>query len=95
MTRTIKTYTLSERAMGPDFGIHDERSVTRIGEAHRHEYFQIQLNLAGETRQHIGATARPLEPGYLSFVLPYRTILSLANEAVCAYAQLLARVNSI
>lgn len=72
MTRTIKTYSLSERAMGPDFGIHDERSVTRIGEAHRHEYFQIQLNLAGSTRHHIGATARPLEPGSLSFVLPYR-----------------------
>jgi AraC-like DNA-binding protein len=58
--------------MGPDFGIHDERSVTRIGEAHRHEYFQIQLNLAGETRQHIGATVRPLVAGSLSFVLPYR-----------------------
>lgn len=58
--------------MGPDFGIHDERSVSRIGEAHRHEYFQIQLNLAGSTRHHVGATARPLEPGSLSFVLPYR-----------------------
>lgn len=58
--------------MGPDFGIHDERSVTRIGEAHRHEYFQIQLNLAGSTSHHVGATARPLEPGSLSFVPPYR-----------------------
>ncbi|MGQ0751118.1 MAG: AraC family transcriptional regulator [Betaproteobacteria bacterium] len=72
MTRAIKTYTLAERAIGPDFGIHDERSVTRIGEAHRHEYFQIQLNLAGSTRHHIGATTRPFEPGSLSFVLPYR-----------------------
>ena len=58
--------------MGPGFGIRDERSVTRIGEAHRHEYFQIQLNLAGETRQHIGATVRPFGAGSLSFVLPYR-----------------------
>jgi AraC-like DNA-binding protein len=72
MTRSIRTYSLSERVTGPDFGIHDERSVTRIGEAHRHEYFQIQLNLAGSTRQHIGATVRPFEPGSLSFVLPYR-----------------------
>jgi AraC-like DNA-binding protein len=72
MTRSIKTYTLAERAIGPDFGIHDERSVTRIGEAHRHEYFQIQLNLAGSTQHHIGATVRPFEPGCLSFVLPYR-----------------------
>jgi AraC-like DNA-binding protein len=72
MTRSIKTYTLAERAIGPDFGIHDERSVTRIGEAHRHEYFQIQLNLAGSTQQHIGATVRPFGPGSISFVLPYR-----------------------
>src|SRR5687768_627142 len=72
MSRAIKTYSLSERVTGPDFGIHDERSVTRIGEAHRHEYFQIQLNLAGSTRQHIGAAVRPFEPGSLSFVLPYR-----------------------
>ena len=72
MTRAIKTYSLSERAIGPDFGIHDERSVTRIGEAHRHEYFQIQLNLAGSTQHHIGATVRPFAPGSVSFVLPYR-----------------------
>jgi AraC-like DNA-binding protein len=72
MTRTIRTYSLSERALHPDFGIHDEGSPSRIGDAHRHEYFQIQLNLAGSARQHIGATARPLAPGYLSFVLPYR-----------------------
>ncbi|HJQ62288.1 MAG TPA: AraC family transcriptional regulator [Burkholderiales bacterium] len=72
MSRAIKTYSLSERAMGQDFGIHDERSVTRIGEAHRHEYFQIQLNLDGSTRHHIGATVRPFEPGSVSFVLPYR-----------------------
>lgn len=72
MSRVIKTYSLTERAMGQDFGIHDERSVTRIGEAHRHEYFQIQLNLDGSTQHHIGATVRPFEPGSLSFVLPYR-----------------------
>jgi len=70
--RTIKTYSLTERAAHPDFGIHDERGSSRIEQAHRHEYFQMQLNLAGETEQHIGATVRPFGPGYLSFVLPYR-----------------------
>jgi AraC-like DNA-binding protein len=58
--------------MGPDFGIHDEKRVTRIAQAHRHEYFQIQVNLAGRTRQHIGSRVRPLGPGSLGFVLPYR-----------------------
>lgn len=63
---------MADRAAGPDFGIRDEKSVTRIADAHRHEYFQVQLNLAGKTEQHIAATVRPLGPGYLSFVLPYR-----------------------
>jgi AraC-like DNA-binding protein len=70
--RTIATYSLAQRAMGPDFGIHDERRVTRIEQSHRHEYFQIQVNLAGRMRHHIGATERMLAPGSLSFVLPYR-----------------------
>ncbi|MEQ1775783.1 MAG: AraC family transcriptional regulator [Burkholderiales bacterium] len=70
--RAIKTYSLTERAMRPDFGIHHERGATRIEQAHRHEYFQVQLNLAGVTQQTIGSTTRPLLPGSLSFVLPYR-----------------------
>ena len=72
MTRTIRTYSMAERVVNPDFGIHDERTVTRIEQAHRHEYFQVQLNLAGRTRHYIGATERMLEAGSLSFVLPYR-----------------------
>lgn len=72
MTRTIRTYTLAERSMGPDFGIHDEKRATRIEQPHRHEYFQVQVNLAGRARHHIGAAERLLAPGILSFVLPYR-----------------------
>lgn len=72
MTRAIRTYSMADRAVSPDFAIRDEKSVTRIADAHRHEYFQIQLNLAGRTTQHIAAAARPLGPGDLSFVLPYR-----------------------
>lgn len=58
--------------MRPDFGMHHEKGATRIEQAHRHEYFQVQLNLAGVTQQTIGSTTRPLPPGGLSFVLPYR-----------------------
>ena len=72
MTRAIKTYSLAERSMGPDFGIHDEKRATRIEQPHRHEYFQVQVNLAGRARHHIGAAERLLAPGILSFVLPYR-----------------------
>ena len=59
MTRAIRTYSMADRAVSPDFAIRDEKSVTRITEAHRHEYFQIQLNLAGRTMQHIAAAERP------------------------------------
>jgi AraC-like DNA-binding protein len=72
MARAIRTYSMADRAVSPDFSIRDEKSVTRIAEAHRHEYFQIQLNLAGRTTQHIAASSRPLGPGGLGFVLPYR-----------------------
>lgn len=72
MASSIRTYALAERAPRIDFAIHDERGTDRIGDAHRHEYFQAQLNLTGSTVQHIGAITRPLEPGSLSFVLPYR-----------------------
>ena len=70
--RTIKTYSLSERAADPDFGIHDERRVTRIEQGHRHEYCQIQFNMTGHASNHIGGAVRSLDAGSLSFVLPYR-----------------------
>jgi AraC-like DNA-binding protein len=72
MNKTIKTYSMSERVSNPDFGIHDQQCVTRIGHAHRHEYFQIQFNVGGHAQHHIGARVHALEPGSLSFVMPYR-----------------------
>jgi AraC-like DNA-binding protein len=70
--RSIRTYSLAERDLAPGFAIHDQSVPSRIGTAHRHEYFQLQLNLAGAAVQHVGATVRDLPPGGLSFVLPYR-----------------------
>lgn len=68
----IKTYGMSERADHPDFDIRDETMRPPLTRPHRHAYFQIQINIAGSTSQSIGAAERPFEPGYLSFVLPYR-----------------------
>ncbi len=68
----IRTYSMAQRAENLDFGIRDERGMPPIQEPHRHEYFQIQVNIAGETQQHIGASVRPFGPGMLGFVLPYR-----------------------
>ena len=71
MNGTIKTYSLSDRAMDSDFGIHDERDTAPIEQGHRHEYFQVHFNLAGHAQHHIGATVHALQPGSLTFVLPY------------------------
>lgn len=68
----IRTYSMLERADHLDFEIRRENGREPLALPHRHEYFQIQINLAGATQQHIGATTRPFEPGMLSFVLPYR-----------------------
>jgi AraC-like DNA-binding protein len=70
--RDIKTYLLSERVGGADFDIHDESATDRIAQAHRHEYFQVQFNIAGEAQSHIGATRHLLVPGSINFVLPFR-----------------------
>jgi AraC-like DNA-binding protein len=68
----IKTYGMSERADHPDFDIRDQSTRPPLVLPHRHAYFQIQINLAGSTSQSVGAAQRPFEPGFLSFVLPYR-----------------------
>ena len=72
MSRTIRTYSLSERAASTDFSIHDERATARIGQSHRHEYFQLQLSLAGRARSHIGASVHDIAPGSLTCVAPFR-----------------------
>ena len=69
---TIATYTMSERTIAADFGIRDETTALPNTTPHRHEYFQLQFNLTGETHQMIGGARRPITPGTVSFVLPYR-----------------------
>lgn len=68
----IHTYSMQERAAHRDFEIRREGAVAPVVEPHRHEYFQIQINLGGDTNQHIGASVRPFQTGMVSFVLPYR-----------------------
>ncbi len=75
MARTIKTYLTTERATHGDFWIRNENRASHAEHAHRHEFFQIQVNLEGTTRHYIGAAERRLEPGSLAFVLPYRVHL--------------------
>ena len=68
----IKTYGMSERAEHLDFDIRDQTVRPALDRPHRHEYFQIQVNLAGDSRQQIGGAVRRFARGDLCFVLPYR-----------------------
>lgn len=70
--QAIHTYSMQERAAHRDFEIRREGARSPLAQPHRHEYFQIQINLGGDTHQHIGASVRPFQLGMVSFVLPYR-----------------------
>ncbi|MDQ8031253.1 helix-turn-helix domain-containing protein [Bordetella genomosp. 1] len=72
---SIKTYGMAERAAYFDFDIRRQLVRDPLAQPHRHDYFQIQVSLAGEAQQSIGGTVRPFGPGTLSFVLPYRVHL--------------------
>lgn len=68
----IRTYGMNERSDTVDFFIRDETGRPPITEPHRHEYFQVQICIAGDTEQYIGGAVRPFRRGHVSFVLPYR-----------------------
>ena len=72
MSRNITTYAMSGDNERLGFAIRDESRVTRTEQPHRHEFFQMRLDIAGETSHAIGARRRQIRPGSLTFVLPYR-----------------------
>ena len=63
---------MGERANHPDFDIRFQGARDELRQVHRHEYFQIQVGLEGQTTQAIGAAVRPFGRAMLSFVLPHR-----------------------
>ena len=68
----VRTYAMVERSSHLDFDIRDQSLRAPLTQPHKHEYFQIQVNLAGDTQHHIGGTVRPFTGRTLSFVLPHR-----------------------
>ena len=76
----IKTYGMSERADNLDFDIRSQLVRPPLVKPHRHEYFQIQISLQGDTEQTVAGTVRPFKRGYLSFILPYRVHVVLHPE---------------
>jgi AraC-like DNA-binding protein len=64
-----------ERSNHLDFDIRDQSGRAPLTQPHKHEYFQIQVNAAGDTQQHVGGSVRPFPARSLSFVLPHRVHL--------------------
>lgn len=68
----VPTYGMQQRSERADFYIRDEQARIAETALHRHEYFQIQVNLGGDTVQHIGHVQRPFPRNALAFILPHR-----------------------
>lgn len=68
----IPTYFMQQRSELTDFYIRDKKGRRAETAPHRHEYFQIQINLGGDTVQHIGNVERPFPRNTLAFILPHR-----------------------
>jgi len=68
----VRTYRMSERADHPDFDIRFQGAREELTQVHKHDYFQIQVGLEGETSQAVGGAVRRFGRGTLSFVLPHR-----------------------
>jgi len=74
MTQSVRdvTYAMSQRSDRLDFYIRDQAARPALMQPHRHEYFQIQINLGGDTVQHIGGAVRPFVRHTLAFIQPHR-----------------------
>ena len=68
----VPTYGMQQRSERPDFYIRDKSARSAETGPHRHEYFQIQINLGGDTVQHIGGVVRPFPRNALAFILPHK-----------------------
>lgn len=54
------------------FWIRDQSAGVGQPPLHRHEYFQIYVNLSGTTEHVLGATTQRIVPGTVSFIMPLR-----------------------
>lgn len=72
-TSPARTYGMGQRSDRLDFYVREQTARPAIEEPHRHAYFQIQLNLKGDTTQYIGGTSRPFPEGAITFIAPFQT----------------------
>jgi AraC-like DNA-binding protein len=63
---------MAERTVHADFGIRNQDNALPNPAPHRHEYFQIHVQVAGTTWHHIGSAKRPVSGGTICFIQPYK-----------------------
>lgn len=68
----VPTLGMQQHSAHADFCIRDKQDYLATQVPHRHEYFQIQINLGGDTVQHIGGEVRPFPHRAMAFILPHR-----------------------
>jgi AraC-like DNA-binding protein len=71
-TKEIKTYKMAERSDRLDFEIRSHTVRPPVTTPHRHEFFQIEANVAGEAHHVICGQRRIYPARSLIFILPYR-----------------------
>lgn len=71
-TPRVPTFGMRQRSAKADFHIREKSFSTGEPLPHRHEYFQIQVNLGAAGSQRIGNVERPFAERSLAFVLPHR-----------------------
>jgi len=75
-TAEIKTYQMSERSTNLEFEIRDWTARNPIITPHRHEFFQIHVNVNGGSRHGIRNKESIYPDKSLIFVLPFRVHFS-------------------
>ncbi len=68
----VPTLGMQQHSAHADFCIRDQQEHLATRVPHRHEYFQIQINLGGDTVQHIGGAVRPFPHRAMACILPHR-----------------------
>jgi AraC-like DNA-binding protein len=68
----LPNYTMLERATHADFSVRNHADALPNPAPHRHEYFQIHVQVKGDTAHYLGSTTRPVGSGTVCFVSPFK-----------------------
>lgn len=68
----VPNYTMLERATHADFSVRNHTDALPNPAPHRHEYFQIHVQVKGQTTHYLGSTTRPVDSGTVCFIAPYK-----------------------